>query len=70
LFTELFPASLRYSGASPSTLGMIVGGAPAPFIAAALYERFGSSNAVAVYITSAALVSWASVLGLEETRGR
>jgi len=70
VFAELFPASLRYSGASLSnTLGTIVGGAPAPVIAAALYERFGSSTAVAIYITAAALVSWASVLGLKETRG-
>ena len=69
VFAELFPPSLRYSGASLSnTLGTILGGAPAPFIAAALYERFGSSNAVGVYITIAALVSWVSVLGLKETR--
>ena len=70
VFAELFPASLRYSGASLSnTLGTIVGGAPAPLIAEALYDRFGTSNAVGVYITIAALVSWVSVLGLRETRG-
>ena len=69
VFSELFPASLRYSGASLSnTLGTILGGAPAPFIAAALYDTFGSSNAVGAYITFLALVSWASVLGLKETR--
>jgi hypothetical protein len=69
VFAELFPAPLRYSGVSLSnTLGTIVGGAPAPFIAAALYERFGSSNAVGLYITVMAMVSWASVLGLTETR--
>ena len=40
VFAELFPASIRYSGASLSnTLGTILGGAPAPFVAAALYER-------------------------------
>ena len=42
--------------------------APAPFVAAALHDRFGSSNAVGVYITSLAAVSWASVLALKETR--
>jgi metabolite-proton symporter len=69
VFAELFPASLRYSGASLSnTLGTIVGGAPAPVIAAALYDKFGTSNAVGVYITIAALVSWVSALGLRETR--
>lgn len=42
--------------------------APAPFVAAALHDRFGSSNAVGVYITVLAAVSWASVLALKETR--
>ena len=71
VFAELFPAPLRYSGASLSnTLGTILGGAPAPFIAAALYDRFGSSNAVGVYITILAMVSWVCVLGFKETRAR
>jgi metabolite-proton symporter len=69
VFAELFPPSLRYSGASLSnTLGTIIGGAPAPFIAAALQDRFGSSNAVGLYITILAAVSWVCVLGLKETR--
>jgi MFS family permease len=69
VFSELFPPSLRYSGASLSnTLGTILGGAPAPFVAAALYDTFGSSNAVGLYITILAAVSWISVLGLKETR--
>jgi MFS family permease len=68
VFAEMFPASIRYSGVSLSnTLGTILGGAPAPFIAAALYDRFGSSSAVGVYITLLALVSWLGVLGLQET---
>ena len=41
-FAELFPTSIRYSGASLSnTLGTILGGAPAPFMAAALFTRDG-----------------------------
>ncbi len=69
VFAELFPPSIRYSGASLSnTLGTILGGAPAPFVAAALYSRFDASAAVGVYITALAFVSWLSVLGLEETR--
>jgi MFS family permease len=71
VFAEMFPASIRYSGASLSnTLGTILGGAPAPFIAAALYDRFGSSNAVGVYLTILALVSWLGALGLKETAPR
>ena len=69
VFAELFPAAVRYSGASLSnTLGTILGGAPAPFIAAALYDAYGSSTAVGVYITALAMVSWLAVLGLRETR--
>ena len=68
VFSELFPASLRYSGASLSnTLGTIVGGAPAPFIAAALYNGYGSSAAIGVYITALAAISWLSVIGIRET---
>jgi hypothetical protein len=53
---------------SSYTLGTILGDAPAPFVAAALYDRFDASAAVGVYITALAFVSWVSVLGLEETR--
>jgi hypothetical protein len=39
VFAELFPTATRYSGASVSlTLGTIFGGAPAPFIATALFN--------------------------------
>jgi metabolite-proton symporter len=69
VFAELFPASIRYSGASLSnTLGTILGGAPAPFIAAALFDAYGTSAAVGAYITAMAAVSWLSALGLRETR--
>jgi metabolite-proton symporter len=69
VFSELFPVAIRYSGASLSnTLGTIIGGAPAPFIAAALFDRFGSSSAIAAYMTTMALVSWLCVFGLRETR--
>ena len=69
VFAELFPPAIRYSGVSLSnTLGTIVGGAPAPFIAAALYNAYDSSAAVGTYITALAAVSWLSVIGLRETR--
>jgi metabolite-proton symporter len=68
VFSELFPTAVRYSGASLSnTLGTILGGAPAPFVAAALFDAYGSSTAVGTYITALAAVSWLSVLGLRET---
>lgn len=68
VFAELFTTAVRYSGASLSlTLGTIVGGAPAPFIATALFGVTGSSWPVTAYATAIALVSWLCVLGLEET---
>jgi len=71
VFADLFPASIRYSGASLSnTLGTILGGAPAPLIAAALYDRFGTSNAIGVYITIVSLMSCLAVLGLKDTAPR
>ena len=68
VFSELFPPAIRYSGASVSnTLGTLLGGAPAPFVAASLYDATGSSAAVGLYITSMAAVSWLAVVGLAET---
>jgi metabolite-proton symporter len=65
VFAELFPAAVRYSGTSlGNTLATIAGGAPAPFIAAALYETTGSSLAIGVYGTVLALVSWLCTLAL------
>jgi MFS family permease len=68
VFSELFATGVRYSGASLSlTLGTILGGAPAPFIATALFGAAGHSWPVTVYATVLALVSWLCVLGLKET---
>jgi len=69
-FAELFPTSIRYSGASLSnTLGTILGGAPAPFVAAALFSATGTSTAVGAYITAMAAVSFVSVAILRHRRG-
>ena len=68
VFSELFPASTRYSGASLSlTLATILGGALAPFIATALFGVTGNSRLVTVYAVALSLISWVSVLGLKET---
>jgi metabolite-proton symporter len=65
VFAELFPAAVRYSGTSlANTLGTIVGGAPAPLIAAALYEATGSSLAIGAYGTAVAIVSLLSTIAL------
>lgn len=68
VFAELFPTSVRYSGASLSlTLGTIVGGAPAPLIATALFSASGNSILLTVFVTAVSLISWLCVLGLKET---
>jgi MFS family permease len=68
IFSELFPATIRYSGASLSlTLGTIFGGALAPFIAETLYGLTGNSWLVTAYITALSLISWLCSLGLRET---
>jgi MFS family permease len=67
VFAELFPAAVRYSGTSlANTLGTIVGGAPAPFIAAALYEATGTSLAIGAYGTALAVLSWLATMALRK----
>jgi MFS family permease len=68
VFAELFPATFRYSGASLSiTLGTLLGGAIAPFIATALYSAFGNSWAITIYAAALSVISWLCALGLKET---
>jgi len=62
LIAESFPGRLRYSGASLGyQLASITAGGPAPMIAVWLEHRFGSSSAIAAYLSLAALVSLVSV---------
>jgi len=69
VFSELFPAALRYSGASLSlTLGTLLGGALAPLIATALFDISGDSSLITIYVTSLSALSWLCSLGLKETR--
>lgn len=65
LFAELFPPELRYSGASLGyQIGTVVGGGLAPIIATAVFERFGSSLPIAIYLAAMCTVSLISVLFL------
>jgi MFS family permease len=70
MFAELFPATVRYSGASLSvTIGTIVGGL-APFIATALFGLGGTSWAITAYLATLSFISWLCALCLTETRER
>ncbi len=69
LFAELFPAHIRYSGASLGyQIGAILGGGLAPFIATSLFAAFGSAWAITGYFVVLALISLGSILALPETR--
>jgi MFS family permease len=58
LFAELFPVEVRYSGASLGyQIGSVFGGGFAPIIATALFERFHSGWAIAVYLSAMCAVS-------------
>ncbi|GAA1839204.1 MFS transporter [Pseudonocardia ailaonensis] len=58
LAAAMFPARLRYSGASlVYQLGAIVGGGLAPFVMVALLDATGSSVFVSVYLASTSLVA-------------
>jgi len=71
VFAELFPAAVRYSGASLSlTLATILGGALAPATATALFGVTGDSSLITVYMVATSLLSWLCALGLEETARR
>ncbi|MFE9500572.1 MFS transporter [Streptomyces collinus] len=67
---ELFPTSVRYTGASLSyNLGGVVGGATTPLVATQLTRSFGSMT-VGWYMAAVGLVSLSCVWALPETRNR
>jgi metabolite-proton symporter len=58
LIAEAFTPRLRYSGASLGyQLASVIAGGPAPIIATALFAKYHSSTAIAVYIAACAVVS-------------
>ncbi|MCX4538234.1 MFS transporter [Streptomyces sp. NBC_01669] len=62
LFSEMFGQKVRYSGVSVGyQIGAVGGGAFAPLIATSLYDTFGSSNAIALYMTGIAAISLVAV---------
>lgn len=67
---ELFPASVRFSGASISyALGAIIGGAFAPTIAAAIFEATKSTTGITWYLLGMCALGLAGVLLLRDRSG-
>ncbi|MBS1698738.1 MAG: MHS family MFS transporter [Actinobacteria bacterium] len=70
LYTELFPASIRFSGVSISyAIGAILGGAFAPTIAQALVQATGSTQAVTWYLAGMTMIGLIATLLLRDRSG-
>ncbi len=70
LYTELFPASIRFSGVSISyAIGAILGGAFAPTIAAAIVAATGSTEMVTWYLAGMTLIGLIATLLLRDRSG-
>ena len=66
---ELFPTPVRYSGASLAyQFSSIIGGSLTPIIAIALFQQFGSSIPISIYVSASLLVCTVVALLSRETR--
>lgn len=69
-YTELFPASVRFSGVSVSyALGAILGGAFSPMIAKWLISETGGTEAVTYYLSAMAIAGLVAVLSFKDRTG-
>ncbi|XKH55309.1 MHS family MFS transporter [Citricoccus nitrophenolicus] len=69
LVAELFPANVRYSGASTAyQIGSIIGGGFAPLIATSLYASFGASWPISLYILALGVLALVAILPLKTGR--
>jgi metabolite-proton symporter len=67
LIAESFTPRLRYSGASLGyQLASIIAGGPAPLIATAIFARYNSGYAVAVFILACAVISLAAAAAMKD----
>jgi MFS family permease len=69
-YSEIFPASIRFSGVSVSyAVGAIIGGAFAPTIASALVKATGSTTAVSAYLLVMIVLAAAATMMLRDRPG-
>ncbi|KUN06036.1 MFS transporter [Streptomyces yokosukanensis] len=70
-FAEMFATRTRYSGTSVGAqFASVAAGAPAPLIATALLDDYGSSTPIALYVIAAAVLTLVAVGVARETRHR
>ncbi|MFC8825896.1 MFS transporter [Streptomyces sp. NPDC057137] len=70
VFSELYRAEIRYSGASLGyQLGSILGGGIAPTVATALYNEWASTTPITLYLTGVTLLSLGCVWLITRDRG-
>ena len=64
---ESFPGRVRYSGSALGyQLASLTAGGPAPIVAALLLRKYGSSTAIAWYMSIAAVISYVSLRALKD----
>lgn len=69
-YSEIFPASIRFSGVSITyAIGAVLGGAFAPMIAQLLLDRTGTTVAVSAYLLVASLLGGIATLCLRDRSG-
>ncbi len=69
-YSELFPASIRFSGISITyAIGSIIGGAFAPLIAAALITKANGIFLVSTYLTVMAVIAFIAICVLKDRTG-
>ncbi|MCY0906088.1 MFS transporter [Arthrobacter sp. H14-L1] len=69
-YSEIFPASVRFSGVSISyAIGAILGGAFSPLIAQWLLQATGTSLAISGYLLLTTLIGLAAVIMLKDRSG-
>ncbi|MEV7631512.1 MFS transporter [Microbacterium sp. NPDC089318] len=70
LYSELFPASIRFSGVSISyAIGAILGGAFSPLIAQAIFQSTGETIGITWYLAGMTLVGLVATLLLRDRTG-
>ena len=68
-FSELFPTKVRYSGTSVAyNVASLIAGSLSPIIALALYQAFGTGQAIALYLVLMGVISIVSVSFAKETK--